>query len=196
MKVCSPIAFTVSVLLALPASAADVAQLASCTTKVFSEIGRTGKWSGNPPAGCFADIAVYRRGDGLLASAWIKEQRYDGEFELTRFSALESYQEVAKPKKMAEANREILARAKKLAVCLTNIETSQIPDDCQVNRSRDLVAEEETGVQDIDRIRLKGGGRYTAVEHIVADTIDTPDQPVDFPTDNQLPPGVIIKLRR
>lgn len=196
MRIFSLIAFPVFALTVGPALAADVTQLASCTTKVFAEIGRTRKWSGSAQAGCFADVAVYRRGDGLLVSAWIKERRYDAGYELTRFSALESYEEMATPNRLAEANQEILERADRLTVCLEKLGTGQVPDDCQVNGRRAMVAGEETGVQDIRRILLKDGGRFTAVEHVVADTIDTPDQPADIPTDNQIPPGVIIELRR
>ena len=182
-------------LAAQPAAAATVDTLVSCTAKVFSEIGRTHKWSAKSPAGCPAGIAVTKHEGGPLVTFWERTRSGDGWVQ-TSFSAFESYEELARPTSLSAANKDVLARGRRLARCLQTQGTAHVPDECRMRGARETEASEESGVKDISQITLNDMGRYCAVEYVVGDTIATPSEPADIETGNALPPNVLIKLQR
>jgi len=182
-------------LAAQPAAASTVDTLASCAAKVFSEIGRTHKWSGKPPAGCPAGLAVTTHEDGALVTFWVVTRSGDGWVQ-TSFSAAESYQELAHPTSLSAANRDMLARGRRLSRCLQTQGTTQVPDECRVRGSKETMASEQSGVKEITQMTLSDTDRYCAVEYVVGDTIATPPEPADIETGDTLPPGILIKLPR
>ena len=182
-------------LAAQPAAAATVDTLASCTAKVFSEIGRTHKWSGKPPAGCPSHLAVTKHEGGALVTFWTVTRAGDGWVQ-TSFSAAESYEELARPDSVSAANKDVLARGRRLSRCLQTQGTTHVPDECRMRGTRETLAEEESGVKDISQITLNDTDRYCAVEYVVGDTSATPSEPADIEAGNALPPGILIKIQR
>ncbi len=180
-------------LAAQPAAAATVDALSTCTAKVFSEIGRTHKWSGKPPAGCPEGLAVTKHEDGALVTFWTVTRSGDGWVQ-TSFSAAESYQELAHPTDLSAANKDVLARGRRLSRCLQTQGTTHVPDECRMRGSKETLASEESGVKDVSQITLNDTGRYCAVEYVVGDTIATPSEPADIDTGDALPPGIQIKI--
>jgi hypothetical protein len=185
---------TVAIVLsaASPAFPSEVEQLASCATKVFNEIGRTQKWSGKAPAGCSANVRVQKNGEGLVISAWNQEMMDEG-YVRTSFSAMESFEEIARPTERAAANREIMSRAKRLSRCLQLTGSYNIPAECRSRGSKEYLAGEETGVKDVQQIQLDDQGRYASVEYVISNTMDTPTEP-DEPENNELPPGLLLRI--
>lgn len=183
------------ILAAQPAAAATVDTLASCTAKVFSVIGRTHKWSRKPPAGCPAGLAVTKHEDGALVTFWTVTRSGDGWVQ-TSFSAAETYEELAHPNSLSAANRDVLARGRRLSRCLQTQGTTHVPDECRMRGSKETLASEESGVKDISQITLSDMDRYCAVEYVVGDTIATPSEPADMETGSALPPGIQIKLQK
>ena len=182
-------------LAAQPAAAATVDTLASCTAKVFTEIGRTHKWSGRPPAGCPPHLAVTKLEGGALVTFWTVTGAGDGWVQ-TSFSAAESYQELASPNTLSAANKDVLGRGRRLSRCLQAQGTDRVPDECRMRGTKDTLVGEETGVKDISRITLSDVDRYCVVEYVVGDTIATPSEPADIETGNALPPGILIMLKQ
>lgn len=174
------------------ARAADIESLAACTTRVFSDIHTKQEWTGKAPSGCFAHVAVYRRAEGLSVSAWTMERSAEGSIKLS-FTATETIAEIQDAKKLAAANRDILARGKKLARCLEGTDPEE-DSACRVRGRRDVVVEEESGVRDYKEIRLGDNGRDMVVHYVVADTVSTPTLPAEVPDEEPLPPGTELKV--
>ncbi|GFE62007.1 hypothetical protein [Geobacter sp. AOG2] len=176
------------------ALAADVPQLAGCTTKVFDEIRRTRTWSGKAPGGCPASIAVEKRANGVVVTAWTT-RNVDGGWVKTAFSSAMGYGEIARKKELAAASRDIVARAKHLERCLESINTANDPLDCRDRATKSYIAGEESGVENDRIVWLDDNGRHTVVEYAFGNTEPTPSPPADLLDGQQLPPGVIIDLR-
>lgn len=177
---------------ARPLWGADVEGLAACTTKVFSEMHRTKRWSGEAPAGCLAEVGAFRHVGGVRVAAWIKEKKGEG-WVLISFSAVETMAEIADAKKLAAANRDIKDRAGRLKRCLNRADGGSHPE-CRDRGAREYLADDESGVRDLRRITLGDAGRDTELEYLVSDTVATPDLPAETPDDEPLPPGTELKV--
>jgi len=189
--------FLFALLLMLPAAeavAADVSLLAGCTTKVFDEIRRTRKWSGKAPPACPASIAVEKRADGVVATAWVIRNA-DGGWVKTAFSSAMGYGEIARKKELAKASRDIMARSKRLERCLDSINTVNDPLECRDRATKSYVSGEESGEENDRIVWLDDNGRHTVVEYSFGNTTPTPGPPADLMNGQQLPPGMIIDLR-
>ncbi len=183
----------VLLLATFPAAAADMTGLAECTTKVFTEINRTQKWSGKAPTGCPARVAVEKRSGGIFVIAW-GVRPTDGGWVRTAFSAGMGYAEVADKKELARANRDIMARAGRIGRCLDSIMSVNDPLECRDQATRSYLAGEETGTEDKRLIWLDDNGRHTVAEYSYGTTTATPTPPADLFGGQSLPPGMIIDL--
>ncbi|KAF0216294.1 MAG: hypothetical protein FD174_3748 [Geobacteraceae bacterium] len=184
----------VLLLITLPASAADITSLAQCATKVFKEINRTQKWTGQAPAGCPAQVAVEKRADGIFITVWAVEPAADG-WVRTAFSAAAGYAEIADKKALAKAASDIMARAGRLGRCLDSIKTVNDPRECRSRATKSYLAGEVTGTENDRIIRLDDNGRHTVVQYSFGDTSATPTPPADLYESTPLPP-MIIDLHR
>lgn len=182
-------------LIALPAAGAEITSLAECTTKMFDEINRTRKWSGKAPAGCTAMVAAEKRPEGVFVTAWAIETAGGGWIR-TAFSSAAGYAELADGKTLADANRDIMARAKRLGRCLDSIKAVNDPQECRVHATKSYRVDEVTGIEKSRLIWLDDNGRHAVVEYTFGDTDATPTPPADLFEENPLPPGVIINLYR
>jgi len=193
MRVTLPVVVLVLLSTVSGALASDVEQLASCTTKVFNVIARTRKWSGTAPAGCGARVTVLKEADGVLVSASRLISENDG-WERISFAASESFREIASPKNLAAANRDIMARAKKLARCLDTLGTEKFPANCTSRGSKNLVADEESGEIEVTDLALNDAGRPVLLQYQVGDTVSTPTEPAEEPAGNALPQGMDLRI--
>ena len=173
--------------------AQDVAGLAECVTKVFKEVGRGGRWSGKPPAGCKARVSLEKRPAGLFVTAWIIENA-EGGWVRTALSGAMSYGEIASKKELARASRDIVARAGRLERCLVSINNVNDPLECRDRAVRSYLAGEETGIENRRLVWLDDDGRHTVVEYAFGNTSSTPSPPVDLFKSDLLPPGIILDL--
>lgn len=171
----------------------SVTSLARCSTAVFREIGRTGKWSGEAPAGCPPQVAVEREPSGLVVTVWGVEQGRDRWVE-TAFSAVMDYREVAAKKALALASKDIMKRAGRLERCLESLKMENDPLECRRKGSREYLVGEESGVEDRDSLWLDDGGRGCVVQYAIGDTSATPTPPLSFSGGEPLPPGVNIDI--
>jgi hypothetical protein len=176
-----------------PAAAQDVAGLADCTVKVFTEINRTHKWSGKAPGGCKARIAVEKRTDGVFVTAWAIENAGEG-WVRTAFSGAMGYTEIADKKELTRAGRDIMARARHLGRCLDSINSVNDPLDCLDRATKSYLAGEESGIENDRLIWLDDNGRHTVVEFVYGNTSATPSPPADLFSGQPLPPNMIIDL--
>jgi hypothetical protein len=179
--------------ISFPASAADITSLAGCATRVFDEINRTHKWSGKTPAGCSAEVAVEQHPDGVFVTTWVVENAGDG-WVRTAFSAAMGYDELARKKDLAKADRDIMARAGRLGRCLESIIKVNDPLECRDYSTKSYLVGEETGTENERLIRLDDNGRYAVAEYSYGDTEATPDPPADLFSSPPLPPGTILDL--
>jgi hypothetical protein len=175
------------------ALASDVEQLASCTTKVFNVIARTQKWTGKAPAGCDGRVSVRKEGDGVAVAVSRLIRENEG-WERISFATSESFQEIARPKSLAAANRDIMARAKKLARCLDTLGTDKFPASCTSRGTKNLVVDEESGEIEVTELVLNDAGRPVMVQYQVGDTIATPTEPAEDPANNALPQGMDLHI--
>jgi hypothetical protein len=175
------------------ALAADIPLLAGCTNKVFNEIHRTHKWSGKAPAACPATIAVEKRADGVLVTAWATRS-VEGGWVRTAFSGAMGYGELASKKEVAKAGRDIMARARRLERCLDSINTVNDPLECRDRATKSYVAGEESGVENDRIVWLDDDGRHAVVGYAFGNTTATPSPPADLLNGQQLTPGMIIDL--
>lgn len=183
----------VLMLASFPASAADMIGLAECTTKVFTEINRTQKWSGKAPSGCKARVAVEKRPSGIFVIAW-GVQPTDGGWVRAAFSAGMGYAEVAVKNELVRANHDILNRAERIERCLNSIITVNDPLECRDRATKSYLAGEETGTENNRLIWLDDNGRHTVAEYSYGTTTATPAPPADLLSDQSLPPGMTIDL--
>ena len=195
MRYVVPLILQVLVLVSTPAAAVEVTNLAECATKVFDEINSTRKWSGKPPAGCAAEVAVEKRTDGVFVTAWATEPAAGGWVRIA-FSAAAGFTELAAKKELVKANRDVMARAGRLERCLFSIKTFNDPQECRSRATKSYLVGEETGTEDDRFIWLDDSGRYTVVEFAFGDTEETPTPPADLFEGNPIPPGVNIELYR
>ncbi|MBE2887081.1 hypothetical protein [Geobacter anodireducens] len=185
----------VYLLIAQPAAGADVGALATCTTRVFSEINLTRKWSGKAPAGCTATVAVEKRTDGIFVTAWAVEVTAGGWVQ-TALSSAAGYAELADKKTLARANSDIISRAARLGRCLDSIKAVNDPLECRTHATKSYLVDEVTGTEHNRLIWLDDNGRHTVVEYSFGDTEATPTPPADLFEGTPLQPGVIIHLYR
>lgn len=179
--------------ISFPASAADITSLAGCATRVFDEINHTHKWSGKTPAGCSAEVAVEQHPDGVFVTIWAIENAGNG-WVRTAFSAAMGYDEIARKKELAKANRDIMARAGRLGRCLNSIIKVNDPLECRDHATKSYLVGEETGTENKRLIWLDDNGRYAVAEYSFGDTEATPDPPADLFSTPPLPPGTILDL--
>jgi len=177
----------------IPASAADITDLADCAVKVFREISRTHKWSGKAPAGCGARVRVERHASGLFVIVWDTEA-IDGGWARTSFSAGMGYGELASKKELAQARRDIIARAGRIDRCLESIISVNDPLECRDRAAKYYLAGEETGIENKRLIWLDDNGRHTVAEYSYGNTTATPSPPADLEGGYPLPPNMIIDL--
>jgi hypothetical protein len=104
------------------------------------------------------------------------------------------YAEIADKKRLAAAERDITARAKRLARCLDSINRINDPLECRDRASKSYLAGEESGVETTRLIWLDDNGRHAVIEHAYGDTEATPSPPADLFTGQPLPPGMTIDL--
>ena len=175
------------------ASAQDVVDLATCTTKVFKEISRSNKWTGKAPAGCLAKVALEKRASGLFVTAWIVED-VEGGWIKTAFTGAMGINEIAKKKVFNAANRDIMNRAVHLRRCLELINNVNDPLDCRDRASKSYLVGEETGTETKRLVWLGDEGRHTVVEYSFGSTSATPTPPADLFKGDLLPPGVRLNL--
>lgn len=173
--------------------AAELASLADCTNKVFTEINRTQKWSGKAPAGCRARVFVEKRPTGVFVTAWSLEPATGG-WVRTAFSAGMGYAEIARKKDLAAAQRDIMERARHIGRCLDSINSVNDPLDCRDSATKSYLAGEESGIEFKRLVWLDDNGRHTVAEYAYGDTEPTPTPPADLMGGQPLPPGVILNL--
>ncbi len=172
----------------------DVPGLAGCVTKVFREIGRTGKWSGKASADCPAKTIVEKRSDGIFVTTWSYD-RVEGGWSRTAFSGAMGYGEIARKEALARAEKEIGERAGHLQRCLNAILRVNDPLDCRDYATKSYLVDEESGTETKRLVWLDDNGRHTVVEYAFGTTSATPTPPTDLFSGQQLPPGTIIDLR-
>lgn len=175
------------------AFAQDIPGLAGCTVKVFTEINRTHKWSGKAPAGCPRGIAVEKRPGGVVVAAWVVKNDADG-WVMTAFSGAMGYFEIADKKSLAQAKRDIMARAGRLGRCLDSINSVNDPLECRDRATKSYLAGEESGIENRRLVWLDDNGRHSVVEYAFGDTSATPTPPADLFGGEPLPPGMVIDL--
>lgn len=176
-----------------PAHASDVEELAACTVKIFKEINGTRNWSGKTPAGCPSTVAVEKRPEGVFVTIW-KIEQVNGGWVNTAFSTAQGYWEVARKNDLAKANRDIMARARRLAGCLDSVIARNDPLKCGLRWSKSYHAGETTGT-DIEKIIwLKDDGRHAVIEFSYGDSVTEPSEPADIIETSPLPNGMIVNV--
>jgi len=178
---------------AVPSQGQDISGLAACTTKVFGEISRTHKWSGKPPAGCPAKIAVEKRSGGVFVTAW-NSDKASGGWVRTAFSTAMNYEEIAGKASLSKAGKEIRQRAEQLDSCLKSILSVNDPLDCRDRAVKSYVAGETTGTEHKRLVWLDDAGRHAVVEYAFGTSSATPTPPVDLFKGENVLPGMIIDL--
>lgn len=190
-------AITAALIVLLPAvsvRAAEVEHLASCTTKIFDQIAQSQRWSGKAPQGCRSKVVVEQRPGGVLVATWGVEPVSGGWFS-TSFAAIESYEELSDKKRLAAANRDIMARARRLERCLKALKTDEVPQECRSRGSRELKVGEVSGAEDYQMLWLDDEGRHCVVEIATGASSATPTPPHEIDDYEPLPPGLELKLR-
>ncbi len=177
----------------LPAFANDVTDMAECTLKVFTEISKTRKWSGKPPKGCQAAVAIEKRQDGVFVTAW-KIRQGDNGWVRTSLTVAMGYAEIARKKDLEKAGRDITKRAAKLDRCLDSINTSNDPLNCRDRAVKSYLAGETSGTENQRLIWLDDNGRHVVAEYSSGNTSVTPTPPTELFSGEMLPPNLIIKL--
>jgi hypothetical protein len=181
-------------LAARPAAAGEVRDLAGCTTRLFQEIGKNGKWTGKLPAGC-SQATIEERPDGLFITAWLIEP-VEGGWTRTSFSGAMGLAELASKQGRAAASRDIAARAGRLEQCLDSIVTVNDPLECRDRAVKTYQAGETSGTETTRLIWLDDNGRHAVVEYAFGTASATPAPPTELFSGTPVPPGVIVDLRR
>ena len=175
------------------AYASDVTKLAACTVKIFSEINRTHKWSGKPPEGCPATVALEKRSDGVFITIW-KTDKVDGGWINAAFSAALGYWEIVSNRDLKNANHEIMSRAKRLAKCLDSILAVNDPLECRQKAVKSFLVGETSGTEKQKTIWLDDGGRHAVVEYSYGTDMTEPTGPPDIVETSPLPSGMVIDV--
>jgi len=173
--------------------AQDVAGLADCTTRVFRDLGRSGRWSGKPPSGCTAKVALEKRTGGYFVTAW-KIENAEGGWVRTSFSGAMGFREISGKTRLAKACRDIIARAARLERCLKSINSVNDPLECRDRATKSYLAGEESGTANTRLVWLDDDGRHTVVEYAFGTASSTPTPPVDLFQGELLPAGVLLDL--
>lgn len=173
------------------AIAYDLTDMAECTVKVFTEINKTRKWSGKPPAGC--RVAVEKRQDGVFVTAWRIRSGNKGWIR-TSLSGAMGYAEIATAKVLAGAGRDIVKRAARLERCLDSINSVNDPLECRDRATKSYLAGETTGTENQRLIWLDDNGRHVVAEYATGNTAATPTPPTELFNGEKVPVGVILKL--
>lgn len=180
-------------LLASVAYGQDVSRLADCGLKTFSEISRSGKWSGKQSPDCRVKTSVERRSSGIFVTTWVIEDA-EGGWIRTAFSAAMDQTEISGRKSLARAGRDIQERARRLQRCLRSIISVNDPLECRDYATKSYTVDEESGTENRRLVWLEDDGRHTVVEYAFGTTSATPTPPVDLFSGYYLPPGVTIDL--
>ncbi|UFS69875.1 hypothetical protein LPW11_18555 [Geomonas sp. RF6] len=173
------------------AGAADISSLARCSTAVFADISRTRTWSGKAPA-CCPQLSVETTASGVVVTAWGVEQGGMGWIE-KGFSATMEFRELAGKKELAQATKDVLARARRLERCLESLQEVYDPLECQRKGTREYLSGEETGVEDRETLWLDDDGRACVVHYATGSSSATPTLPPTMDGD-PLPPGVNLDI--
>jgi hypothetical protein len=172
---------------------ADLLPLADCSAKVFKEINLTKSWSGKPPEGCQAKIAVSKTSNGAQVTAWFTDVS-KAEWVMTSLTVTMGYQELANSTEVAKGNKEIIARAQKLGDCLDSIVMRNDPAECRYRSSKEYYASGKIGTERHWEIWLDDDGRKSTVNYIIGDTEQIPYPPADLGPTESLPPGTDLHL--
>jgi len=183
----------ISLLSASLSHASDVNALAACNVKIFEEIHKTRKWSGKPPAGCPATVALEKRREGIFVTSW-KTQEVEGGWVSTAFSSAVGYGEIADRKDLKMANHEILSRAGRLGRCLDSILSTNNPLECRQRVIKSYMAGEAVGEENRKTIWLDDNGRHTVVEFAYGNSEMDPNEPADLLETPPLPAGTVIEV--
>ena len=178
-----------------PVSAGEVTDMAECAVKIFTEIHKTRKWSGKPPVGCQAYIAVEKRQDGIFVTAWTISGSSNG-WARTSLTGAMSYAEIAAAKELARAGSDIAKRAARLERCLDSINSVNDPLDCRDHATKSYLAGEVSGTENQRLIWLDDNGRHVVAEYSFGNTTPTRSPPAELFNGQRLPPGIIINLYR
>jgi hypothetical protein len=180
---------------ALPVGADGISTLAACTSKVFVEISRTRTWSGKPPHGCTASIAVEKRPGGIFVAAWASE-RTEGGWTMSAFSGAMDYVEIADKKDLVLAGTDLTARAVRLERCLNSIRAYNDPLECRDRSTTSSLVGERFGNEVRGLVWLDDTGRHAVVEYAFGSDSSTPPLPADLFNGEFLRPGTVIDLHR
>jgi len=183
----------ISLLSATLSHASDVNALAACNVKIFEAINKTGKWSGKPPAGCPATVALEKRREGIFVTSW-KTQEVEGGWVSTAFSSALGYGEIATKKDLEAANHDIMSRAGRLGRCLDSILSSNDPLECRQRANKSYLAGESTGEENRKTIWLDDDGRHAVVEFAYGNSEMEPTEPADLLETPPLPAGMVIDV--
>jgi hypothetical protein len=183
----------ISLLSATLSYAFDVTALATCNVKIFEEINRTREWSGKPPAGCPATVALEKRQGGIFITSW-KTQGVEGGWISTAFSSAVGYGEIATKKDLEAANHDIMSRAGRLGRCLDSIISANDPLECRQRGIKSYLAGESMGEENRKTIWLDDNGRHTVVEFSYGNSEMEPTEPADLLKTPPLPAGMVIEV--
>lgn len=173
--------------------ASEVTVLAACNVKIFEEINRTREWSGEPPAGCPATVALEKRQEGIFVTSW-KTEKVEGGWISTAFSTAVGYGEIADRKDLATANRDIMSRAKRLDKCLDSILSANDPLECRQMAVKSYEAGDAIGEENRRTIWLDDNGRHAVVEFSHGNSEMEKTEPADLLETPPLPDGMIIEV--
>jgi len=175
------------------ARASDVTELAACTVEIFKEISHNHKWSGEPPSGCPSTVVVEKRQGGIFITTW-KVEKVSGGWTNTAFSSAQGLWEIASKKDLANANQDIMARARRLGKCLDSILATNDPLECRQKAIKSYLAGETTGTEMHKTIWLDDKGRHAVVEFSYGDSTTQAMEPADIIESSPLPNGTIINI--
>lgn len=187
--------FTVASLffLANPLQAMELKSLAACSVKVFTEINRTGAWSGKQPEGCLAKLYVEKRPEGIFVTAWHSAVSEQGWVRIALQSAMD-YSEVTRKKAFDKGVRDITARAGSIERCLNSIIQVNDPLECRDSGTKSYSAGEEIGIEYKRRVWLDGTGRTVVAEYAYGDVRTNVSSPADLFGGPALPPGTSLNI--
>ncbi len=184
---------------ALPATAANIPDLANCSVKIFTEISKTGIWSGAAPAECPPQVQVEKRRDKLFVTTWVVEQGKSGWLRTAftcAMSKAELKSEVKSKRSVAKAGTDINARAKRLGQCLDLNKKSNDAIKCLNYESEAYLGGKHGGTEHKLMIWLDDKAHLTKAEIAYGDTSYTPTPPTDLFNGEIIPPGARIDWKR
>lgn len=165
--------------LALPASAANISDLANCSVKVITELSKNGIWSGVAPAECPTEIQVEKRREKLFITAWIVEHGKSG-WMRTAFTCAMSKAELKSRSSVENAGIDIKARAGRLEQCLELSSRDNAAIKCLNYESEFYLTGKRGASEHKLMIWLDDNEHHTKAEIAYGDTSSTPTPPTDL----------------